>query len=104
MNQPPTCETLPSTGWLAGGGGGCCVFFATELSAASPHASPGRAVGTGTGTVRSHQGEFNTAADLLAEVERLGVTLRGRVQRREDLRSASGRSSLPRSCCQAQGE
>lgn len=67
MNQPPTCETLPSTGGWPGESAAVCFFCQPRLPAHSRRAA-------GTGIARLHQGEFGVAAALLAEVERLGVT------------------------------
>lgn len=70
MNQPPTCETLPSMGGWPG----------EALLCVLPHnCQPCRPAHSrhvvGTVIVRLHQGEFNIVANLLAEVERLGLTL-----------------------------
>lgn len=88
MNQPPTCETLPSAGGSPG-----------KTLRRQPCLPTNCRLSPRTGTVQLHQGEFNVVADLPAGVKRLDVTSWWRVQRRVDLRRAGGRSSLPRRCC-----
>lgn len=71
MNQPPTCETLPSTGGWPGEVL-LCVFCHRTVNRVSPHAA---GVPSGLGLCGCIKVNLTWLADLLAEVERLGVTL-----------------------------